>query len=428
MVAVTAVVSAGPGWLSARRLIPGALVARRMACGFSRRDVAALVKLSPREVFLYEEGLRAPSPIQMERLADAVGCRPDELIDIELGRETLADLRFAVGLRLIDAAELVGRSRVVRDLGVSAETLSALECGESISGQGWDDPVVTGRLLASLAKIYGVPTRMVLDAWMRTRPTEPAPLVEAPGRGGPSRSAVAAWASLNERQRVYLGEIMRDDRMTATEMWMRRLQRLPVPRASEWRRLPLALKAAQAQTGYTRLQERLRRRGVHDPGTGGTVHALARRGLVVVTEDVIDHPVAGEVVRVLVEITRRGRAAARAGLDEPADVDHQPHLLSEWLWGVLVRVAAAEPEGLPEDRLAGRSLFFLGVGYRNAVGGPPSRGLIESVPVLAAGGTHVEEFRWRLTDLGRHHVVSFADLYRHRYPRVDCAGLEGLVV
>jgi len=428
VVVVTAVVSTGTDAPCARRLIPGALIARRMTCGLSRRDVAALVDLPAREVFLYEEGLRAPSPIQLERLAEAVGCRPDELIDIELGRETLADLRFAVGLRLSDAAELVRASQAGRDLHVSAETLSALECGEPIVEPGWDEPVVTGRLLAPLAKIYGVPTRMVLDAWMRTRPAEPAPMVETTARGGPSRAAVAAWASLNERQRVYLGEIMRDDRMTATEMWMRRLQRLPVPRAADWRRLPLTLKAAPAKAGYTRLQERLRRRGVHDPGAGGTVHALARRGLVVVTEDVIDHPVAGEVVRVLVEITRRGRAAARAGLDEPAEVDHEPHLLSEWLWGVLIRVAVAEPEGLAEDRLAGRSLFFLGVGYRNAIGAPPSRGLIESVPVLAAGGTHVAEFRWRLTDLGRHHVVSFADLYRRRYPRVDCAGLEGLVV
>src|SRR4051812_23265371 len=106
------------GTLSARRLIPGALVARRMTCGFSRRDVAALADTSAREVFLYEEGLRAPSPILVERLAGAVGCRPDELIDIEPGRETLADLRFAVGLNLVDAAELLRASSAGRDLRV----------------------------------------------------------------------------------------------------------------------------------------------------------------------------------------------------------------------------------------------------------------------------------------------------------------------
>lgn len=413
---------------SALRLVPGAMAARRMTRGLLRRDVAARAGLSAREVFLYEEGLRAPNSARLERLAEAVGCRPDELIDIVPGQETLADLRFVVGLTLARTAELLRSSHPGRELRVSAEALSALECGEPIAGQGWDEPVVAGRLLPPLARVYGVPIRMVLDAWMRTRPTESAPIVERTGRRGPSRAAVEAWASLNERQRLYLSEIMRDDRMTATEMWMRRLQRLPVPKAAEWRQLPLALKAAPAKAGYTRLQERLRRHGVHDPGAGQTVHALARRGLVVVSEDVVDHPVAGEVVRVLVTITRLGRAAARAGLDEPADVDQEPHLLSEWLWGVLVRVAAAEPEGLPEDRLAGRSLFFLGVGYRNAAGGSPSRGLIETVPVLAPGRTHVAEFRWRLTDLGRRHVAEFAGTYRQRYPRVDFVGLERLDV
>ncbi len=425
---MTAVVGAGMNTPAARRLIPGALAERRLTCGLSRRDAAARAGLSAREVFLCEEGLLAPTPAELERLAEAVSCRPDELINIVPGQETLADLRFLIGLTLARASELLEASHAGQELRLSAEALSALECGEPMTGQGWAEPVMTGRLLPPLAKIYGVPTRMVLDAWMRTRPADPAPVVESGGRSGPSRAAVEAWASLNERQRVYLGEIMRDDRMTETEMWMRRLQRLPVPPAAEWRQLPLALKAASSETGYTRLQERLRRRGVHDPGAGRTLHALARRGLVIVIEDVIDHPVAGEVVRVAVKITRRGRAAARAGLDEPAEVDHEPHLLSEWLWGVLVRVAAAEPGGLPEDRLAGRSLFFLGVGYRNAAGGPPSRGLIEAAPVLAPGGTHVAEFRWRLTDLGRRHVVEFAGTYRLRYPRVDCSGLESLFV
>ena len=153
--------------------------------------------------------------------------------------------------------------------------------------------------------------------------------------------------------------------------------------------------------GYTRLQERLRQRGVHDPGAGQTVHALERRGLLVVTEDRVEHPAAGDVGRVLVEITRRGRAAARAGLGEPREPDPAPHLLSEWLWGVVARVAAAEPAGL-EGRLgplAGRSLFFIGVGYRAQAGGRPSRGLVDSVPVIAPGGTHVAEYRWRLTRL-----------------------------
>src|SRR6202044_3635794 len=119
---------------------------------------------------------------------------------------------------------------------------------------------------------------------------DPAPVPAGKSKPRPSRAALRTWESLNDRQQVYLGEIMRDDRMTETEMWMRRVQRLPVPPAAEGGKRPPSLRAAPAAVGYTRLQERLRQHGVHDPGAGQTVHALERRGLLVVTEDRIEHP------------------------------------------------------------------------------------------------------------------------------------------
>jgi hypothetical protein len=82
---------------------------------------------------------------------------------------------------------------------------------------------------------------------------------------------------------------------------------------------------------------------------------------------------------------------------------------------------------LEDDQLAGRSLFFIGVGYRGRAGGRPSRGLVDSVPVMAPGGTHVAEYRWRLTQLGRRHVAEFLDVYRELYPRVCTAGLGALL-
>ena len=367
-----------------------------------------------------------PAAPRLEQLAAALGCEAGALTGAPRGQETLVDLRYAAGLTLERTAELLRASPAGQELCVSGPKISALENGRQVRGRHWKKPEATGRLLAPLARVYGVPVRMVLDAWMRTRPDEPAPVPAGKPEPEPSRAAVETWQSLNERQQVYLGEIMRDDRMTETEMWMRRVQRLPVPRAAEWRKLPLALRAAPAAVGYTRLQERLRQRGVHDPGAGQTVHALERRGLLVVTEDRVEHPAAGEVGRVLVEITRRGRAAARAGLGEPREPDPAPHLLSEWLWGVVARVAAAEPAGLEDDQLAGRSLFFIGVGYRGRAGGRPSRGLVDSVPMMAPRGTHVAEYRWRLTQLGRRHVAEFLDVYRELYPRVRTAGLDAL--
>ncbi|MFG2370551.1 helix-turn-helix domain-containing protein [Streptomyces sp. NPDC048504] len=406
-----------------RRIEPSRLAARREELGLTRAELAARAGVSERMIFFYEEGRHSPTPARLDQLAKALGCDSGALTGAQRGAETLIDLRYAAGLPLDRVAELLRASSAGRELCVSAAKVAALESGREVRGRRWKDAQTTGRLLAPLAKVYGVPVRMVLDAWMRTRAGEPAPQILGKRQQDPSQAALKTWELLNERQRIYLGEIMRDDRMTETEMWMRRVQRLPVPRAAEWRKLPLTLKAAPSLVGYTRLQERLRLGGVHDPGAGQTVHALERRGLLIITEDAVEHPGVGYVDRVLVEITRRGRAAARAGLGEPREPDHAVHLLSEWLWGVLARVAAAEPTGLEDDRLAGRSLFFIGVGYKGKAGGQPSRGFVESVPVMAAGGTHVAEYRWRLTRLGKRHVTEYLDVYRELYPQVPTTGL-----
>ncbi|MEU8507581.1 helix-turn-helix transcriptional regulator [Streptomyces brevispora] len=409
-----------------RTVDPVRLAARRVELGLSRAALAARAGVSARMIFFYEEGRHTPTARRLEQLATALGCTVEALTGAPRGQETLVDLRYAAGLTLERVAELLKTMPAGRELRVSAPKVSALESGGQVTGRLWQDPEATGRLIGALARAYGVPVRMVLDAWMRTRPEDPAPVLSDKVKQAPSRAALATWDSLNERQQVYLGEVMRDDRMTATEMWMRRLQRLPVPKAAEWRRLPLALRAAPSVAGYTRLQERLRQRGVHDPGAGSTVHALERRGLLVVSEDSVDHPAVGEVGRVLVEITRRGRAAARAGLGEPREPDPAPHLLSEWLWGVVARVASAEPAGLEDDQLAGRSLFFIGVGYRGRSGAQPSRGFVDSVPVMASGGTHVSEYRWRLTQLGLRHVTEYLHVYRDLYPAVNTTGLEAI--
>ena len=412
--------------LPLRTIDPSRLVARRVELGLSRAALAARAGVSPRMIFFYEEGRHMPAAPRLEQLAAALGCEVGALTGAPRGQETLVDLRYAAGLTLERTAELLRASPPGRELCVSGPKISALENGRQVRGRHWKEPEVTGRLLAPLAKAYGVPVRMVLDAWMRTRPDEPAPVPAGKPKPGPSRAALRTWESLNDRQQVYLGEIMRDDRMTETEMWMRRVQRLPVPRAAEWRKLPLALKAAPAAVGYTRLQERLRQRGLHDPGAGQTVHALERRGLLVITEDRVQHPAAGEVGRVLVEITRRGRAAARAGLGEPREQDPPAHLLSEWLWGVVARVAAAKPAGLEDDQLAaGRcSSSAWDTGATPGAAEPRAGGLRAGdgsrgdaccrVPVAADSA-------------GPRHAAEFLDVYRKLYPRVCTAELNALL-
>ncbi|MEU7388974.1 helix-turn-helix domain-containing protein [Streptomyces tanashiensis] len=413
--------------LPVRVIAPGRLVALREQAGLSKAELARRIGVSTRMVFFYENGRHTPTPQRLQKMAAALRCDVEELTGVRRGDERLVDLRFGAGLTLDHVVLRLRRTAVGRDLCLSAPRLSALEQGRPVFGRNWRDNDVVGRLPAALAKIYGVPVRMVVDAWMRTRPDESAP-VRPRGRAqeGASGSAGAAWDSLNERQRVYLGEVLRDERMTETEMWMRRTHHLPAPSPSEWRKLPLALCAPASVVGYTRLQERLRRNGVHDPGVGATVHALERRGLLVTITDVVHHPVAGDVTRVRVEMTRRGRAAARAGLGEAAEQQPDTPLLSEWLWGVMARVARAGPDGLERDALSGRAPFYLGVGYKNRSAGRPSRGFIDEVPVLAADGSHVVGYRWKLTPIGLRHIVEYLEEYRRRYPRVDTTGITTL--
>ncbi|MBC9714486.1 helix-turn-helix transcriptional regulator [Streptomyces sp. TRM66268-LWL] len=413
--------------LPVRVITPARLAALRERAGLSKAELARRIGVSTRMVFFYEEGRHTPTPQRLQKMATALHCDVEELTGVRRGEERLVDLRFAAGLTLDRAVELLRRTAIGRELGLSAPRLSALEQGRPVLGRNWRDRDSVGRLPAALAKIYGVPARIVVDAWMRTRPDESAPVRprHRPQRDS-SGSANAAWQSLNERQQVYLGEVLRDERMTETEMWMRRTHHLPVPHPAEWRKLPLALDAPAHVVGYTRLQERLRRRGVHDPGAGATVHALARRGLLVTNTDVVHHHEAGEVTRVRVEMTRLGRAVARAGLGEHTEQQPDMPLLSEWLWGVMTRVAEAGPDGLERDALSGRAPFYLGVGYKNRSAGRPSRGFIDEVPVPAADGSHVIGYRWKLTPIGIRHAAEYLTEYRRRYPQVDTTGIPNL--
>lgn len=340
------------------------------------------------------------------------------------GQESLLDLRCVSGLSLGDLVESLGSEPLGGGLSLTVEALSLAESGEPVRGPGWDDAEALGWLVGALSGLYGVPARMVLDAWMRTRPGDITPKIPGTTSPRPSKAAVAAWQSLNDRQQDYLVEIFAEER--ATEQELRRARANGVCESLYgWRRVTLAYRGEAEGLGHTRLQERLIQRGVLDPGTGSTVHALAKRKLVVVTEEELQHPLGGTLIRIGVELTRRGRAAVRAGTDTP-NVPLPGHFLSEWLWGVVARVARAEPDGLPENDLAGRSLFYIGVGYKHRSGGRPSRGFIDAVPVYAPGATHVLEYRWRLTQLGRRHVAEYLQTYRDRYPGVETAGLEAI--
>lgn len=228
------------------------------------------------------------------------------------------------------------------------------------------------------------------------------------------RAAQVAWAQLNPRQRSYLTAIFREDQRgehvsSAQDSASRRSGG-----GAARRRIPFTVHADPVFTGHTSLQDALRDGGILDPGAGATLRALARRSLVVVWVDQVQVAPLGFVPRTLVELTRFGRAVARADLAAPTASVRPPYLLSEWLWRILRAVACTGDEGLPAGSLSGRARFYLGTGYRPQ--GRPSRGYIDLVVAESPDdGRPVAERRWVLTDTGRAHLAEHHSEYLSLY-------------
>ncbi|MFF5454730.1 hypothetical protein ACFY40_26385 [Streptomyces sp. NPDC012950] len=227
------------------------------------------------------------------------------------------------------------------------------------------------------------------------------------------------WDGLNSRQRSYLLACFREDQEAERRARAARSTYQDPGPASAWRKLPFSIKAELPFAEYTTIQKSLREEGCLDAGAGATLHALARRGLLKITEDRIEVPEVGLVARVLVELTREGRACARAGLGIPPVPRRPKHLLSEWLWGNLARVAAAGPDGLPEDVMGGKAKYYLGTGYHP--NGKLSRGYIDCFAIRTekGRGTFVLEYRWRITEAGRQHINAYRADYQTEYPDVQ---------
>lgn len=236
-----------------------------------------------------------------------------------------------------------------------------------------------------------------------------------------SPALTAEWLALNDRQRLFLEIFFQQDQEAEQNQARRRSEGGRQDPAADWRRMPLALYAPADLVGYTRLQERLRQVGVDDPGAGSSVDALGRRGLLTAHRDRIYIAGIGDVPRTRVELTRRGRAVARAGLGIERVPSLPQPLLSEWLWRILVRVIKARATGV-DGALAGRGPHFLAVGHRvNAK--TPSRGFIE---LRQPDGVSSGPFFWFPTDSGIRHARDYLDTYRELYPRVETEGIEEL--
>jgi transcriptional regulator with XRE-family HTH domain len=384
----------------------------------SVRELAEVVGVTKRAVMYWQVGRSVPDDRSFGRLLKALRCDAQDLCGRLRGTETLADLRRDAGMSANDAAAALARKRFAQGLKVDGEKIRALELGRPVAGWGRISPETAGRLARMLAQVYGVPERVLMDAWRRSRPDDISPVLpERRTRSAGGRRT--AWEALNDRQRTYLSCIFRQDLEEEKEQQRRRSMGGERSPAREWRRIPLAVHAPSDLVGYTRIQERLRDEGVHDPGVGSSVAALERRGIVTTYRDRVRIDGMGEVPRTRVELTRHGRAVARAGLEVPRDAGPPKPLLSRWLWRILVRVALAGDNGL-DGSLAGRGPHALAVG-RSPDGKNPSRGFIV---LRHPDGIDSGPYFWFLTEDGRRHVADYVAIYRDLYPDVDTSGLD----
>lgn len=412
----------------ARQLEPfdsGTFCLLRKQSGLSQARVAASVGVSKKQIASYEQARHSPAPLILKRLADALGTTPQTLSGVPFGEETLSDLRRFAGLGRASAAKRLTTELSHSAARVTTWKLQMVESGNEVLA--WKDPAVIAQVIAAMSKHYAAPLRVVRLAWFRALPQQAHLLrhdhgsVSTQGTLSVHRGDAAAkmWGELNSRQHAYLIACFHADHAAQTVAAHQLSSSQNRARSQEWRKLPFSVKADPAFTGYTALQEELRRTGRHDAGAGATLHALARRGLIKLSEDQVAVAPFGFVPRTLVEMTRQGRACARVGLGNKAPTRNTGGMLPEWLWRSLVMVASYGEQGLPEGELWGKARFYLGTGYRP--GGAMSRGFIVTEPVREGLGaeSYVKEYRWKVTDAGLQHIAEHLETYRARYPLIE---------
>jgi hypothetical protein len=161
-----------------------------------------------------------------------------------------------------------------------------------------------------------------------------------------SGTAEAAWSALNERQRLYLSTILELDQAAEAEIRRQSAQRILTPPAAQWRQITYDIKLPKEIAGYSSVQSVLRERSEHDTGSGSSLAALRRRGLVEVTYDQVEVPPLGMVDRIRVRLTTAGRAAARYGTGAAAPAAVPAGLLSRLSLIALAALYAAGESGL----------------------------------------------------------------------------------
>lgn len=163
---------------------------------------------------------------------------------------------------------------------------------------------------------------------------------------------------LNPRQSKYLELVYLADQEAEEHQrrqWHQHRLRDP---ADRWRWIPYSTDHPRAI--LTGLQQSLLEAGVHDSGSGATLAALIRRGLMEARTIQVETP-RGPARQRQVRLTRAGRRAVRE--TQPA-YGAASNGLPAWLEDALTAVRNASPPGLPKTAISRRAARRLGpAGY-----------------------------------------------------------------
>lgn len=226
--------------------------------------------------------------------------------------------------------------------------------------------------------------------------------------------AASAWAGLNPRQRLYLSTILDFDQAAEADIRRRTANWEKTPPASEWRQILYDIKLPKAVTGYSSVQSVLREAGQHDPGSGSTLAALQRRGLVQVNHDMVYVlAVSAMVPRIRVRLTTLGRATARHGAGVAAPVSTPRGMLSYGSFRALAKLYAAGEAGLILHAKGTPSWDTL-LRLRNR----PYDPWIDEF-TTRSGEYGLRQSRVRATANARRHYEIHVACYRELYPDID---------
>lgn len=247
-------------------------------------------------------------------------------------------------------------------------------------------------------------------------------------RGRAAERALSQWKELNERRRAYLEAVYSEDQKEEAfqrSAWSRGERTAP---ADEGRWVLYGSRLIDDPP----LRIALNMKGLVDGGTGSTFAALAARGLLRTRKSLMRVRLgnqAGHVEVLHVRMTTKGRAAVRAGTEEPPPEGCLPGetklptgTLRAWHWRALTRAYAAGEEGLPSDYGGD----YDGIGWRTwrRLVNYRDGALVREREVGPPWGPGPGYLLF-MTDAGHRFYEERWEEYRQRYPRINAPHPSG---